>query len=345
MLLRTTADRETRILTRVGLALLIGAVALGAAVAAYRPLARDAAGHTALIVDTPYVGPGVKPGTPVIMFGARVGEVAALGARPGGGVRLRLHLQPDSTAGLTDRVELDFRPANYFGITGVNLVPGPPGGAPLHDGMRLSVLPRGNHTMQSLLDRLSEITDGVVTPQLVSVLDRAGGYVDGLAPLAETMLQVANTVAAVQTVAAGRLVRNLAGVTVAAPVFVDGATDLADRLAHTPLTDPATTEEFFADRFLATVDLASTGLFGTVGRLASSHVEDLLPLTEVIRTLTAPIPSIARAPDIAATLPELRTRFQRMYEGSGEQRALRVRLVLDALPATAAPLGLAAESA
>ncbi len=343
MLLRTTADHETRILTRVGLALLIGVLALGAAVAAYRPLARDTASLTALTVDTPYVGQGVKAGTPVIMFGARVGEVAALAARPGGGVRLHLRLQPEPTAGLTDRLDLDFRPANYFGVTGVNLTPGPAGGEPLHDGMHLVIAPRGNHTMPSLLSRLGEITDGVVTPQLIEVLDRAGRYVDGLAPLAETMLQVANTVAAVQTVGAGRLVRNLAGVTVAAPVFVDGATALVGRIADTPLSDPAMTEEFFTERFLATVNLASTGLFGTVGTLAGSHVDDLLPLTEVIRTLTGPIPSIAAAPDIAATLVELRTRFERMYEGSGEQRALRVQLALDSLPGIAAPLGLAAE--
>jgi hypothetical protein len=38
-------------------------------------------------------------------------------------------------------------------------------------------------------------------------------------------------------------------------------------------------------------------------------------------------------------LAELRSRFEKMYAGTPEQRALRVRIVLDSLPGVAAPLG------
>lgn len=340
MLLRATAERETTILVRTGLGVLVGLLVLAAALAGFRPLNRQA-GVTAVLIDTPYVGQGVAADTPVVMFGTRVGEVATVAARDGGGTRLQLRLAAEPAAGLTDRFELDFRPANYFGVTGVNLTPGPAGGRALYDGMHLTVTPRGNHTMQSLLSRLSAITDGVVTPQLVSVVDRATRYVDGLNPLAETMLQVANTITAVQTVPTAHLLRNVAGIAVAAPTFVDGATDLADRLRNTGLD---VDEDFFRDRFLATINLASTGLFGIVGTLSSSHVEDLLPLTRIVSALTGPVPGIAAAPDIAATLVELRSRFERMYEGADGQRALRVRIALDALPGVAAPLGIAAEA-
>lgn len=326
-------------MVRVGLTL-VAVAAIGAAtLAAYRPLAGDTGPGTELTVDTPYVGQGVTRGTPVIMHGARVGEVAAVTARPEGGARLQLRLHAEPTAGLTDSLAIDFRPANYFGITGVNLIPGPVGGRALRPGMQLSVVPRGNHTMQSLLSRLGEITDGVVTPQLVSVLDRTTRYVDGLNPLAETMLLVAGTITAAQSVSTTRMIRNIAGVAVAAPVFADGVTELVDRLGHTGLD---VDEEFFQTRFLQTINLAATGLFGAVGTLASSHVDELLPLTEIVRTLTAPVPSVARAPDIAETLVELRTRFERMYEGSGDQRALRLRIALDRLPGVSAPLGIAA---
>lgn len=340
MLLRTSTNQETRILTRVGLALLIAVLALAGTLAAYRPFGRDRMSGTELTLSTPYVGEGVAHGSPVVLHGAKVGRVAAVDARPGGGAELRLRLQPEWAAGLTDRLGIDFRPANYFGITGVNLIPGPAGGTPLRDGMHLAVTPSGNNTMQTLLARVGELTGGVVTPQLVSVLDRATRYVDGLAPLAETMLLVADTVAAVQSVDAGQLVRNAAGITVATPVFADGVTTMLSRLQHGGL-GPELDADFFENRFLATMNLASTGLFGTVGKLASSHADDLLPVTEIVRALTGPIPSIATAPDIAATLVELRTRFERMYEGSGEQRALRVQILLDRLPGVAAPLGIA----
>ncbi|MBU9762572.1 Mammalian cell entry related domain protein [Mycobacterium sp. TNTM28] len=317
---------------RIGLAL-VACVAVAGALIVVNPLADGAADGKSITIDSPYVGQGVVRGTPVLLHGVKVGEVASVANRTEGGVRLGLSLQPEPTAGMTDSLAVDFRPSNYFGVTGVNLMRGPDGGRPLADGMRIELLPRGNFTMQALLSRLSEITHGVVTPELVSVLDRATRYVDGLNPMLETVLLVADTIAKVQTVSTAQLVRNGAGIAVAAPSFVDGLTDLADHVDHGGLDGD---EQFFQDRFLATVQLASTGLFGAVGGLLSSHVNELLPVTEVVRTLTGPIPGIAQTQNISATLVELRTRFERMYGGSPDQRALQVRILLDSLPGVAA---------
>lgn len=339
MLFRTSAEDEARILARVGLTLVVitvTAVALVISVVAVKPAAEHADPNTAMTIDTPYVGQGVTDGTPVLMHGVRVGEVASVSSRPEGGARIHLRLRPEPAEGLTDTLTIDFRPSNYFGVTGVNLIQGPARGVPLHDGAQLDLVPRGNYTMQALLTRVGELTNGVVTPELVSVIDRATRYVDGLNPLMETLALVANSVTKVQTVSAEHMIRNIAGISVAAPSFVDAATDLVDRLDHTGLD---VDERFFQERFLATVQLASTGLFGSVGKLLSSHVSDLLPATEVVRTLASPVPGIARADDISETLVELRTRFERMYEGSPDQRALQLRIVLDSLPGMAAPLG------
>lgn len=334
MLFRTSEDHEARILARLGLAI-VGCVALAAALVVNTPFGADPDPHTAVTIDTPYVGPGVVGGTPVIMHGVRVGAVDSVTSRPEGGARLRLRLQPKPTEGLTDTVAMDFRPSNYFGVTGVNLMQGPARGEPLRDGAQLDLVPRGNYTMQAFLSRVGELTDGVVTPELVSVIDRATRYVDGLNPFFETMLLVANSVTRVQSVDAGQLVRNIAGIGVAAPSFVDGLTGLADRMANNGIDGD---EAFFQNRFLATVQLASTGLFGSVGRLLSSHVSELLPATEVVRTLASPVPGIAQAENISETLVELRSRFERMYGGSPDQRALQVHIALDSLPGVAAPL-------
>lgn len=334
VLFRTSAEQETRLLVRIGLALIV-TVVVAIALIGFNPFAGGAAEETSLTIHSPYVGQGVVRGTPVLMHGVKVGEVRSVAVRPEGGVQLDLRVQPNPTAGLTDTVDVDFRPSNYFGVTGVNLMAGPSGGQPLRDGTQIAVLPRSNYTMQALLSRLSAITDGVVTPELVSVLDRATRYVDGMNPMLETVLLVADAIATVQTISTEHLVRNAAGVGVAAPSFVDGLTDLADRLDHAGLD---VDETFFQERFLATVQLASTGLFGAVGSLLSSHVNELLPATEILRTLTGPVPGIAPAQNISESLAELRTRFERMYAGSPEQRALQVRIVLDSLPGVAAPL-------
>jgi hypothetical protein len=68
-------------------------------------------------------------------------------------------------------------------------------------------------------------------------------------------------------------------------------------------------------------------------------VNDLFPLLESIRGLADTVPKIVLPENFAYTVTELRTRLERMYAGSGEQRALQVRIVLDRLPGVAAPLG------
>lgn len=334
MLLRTSEERQTRILTRVGLAVL-SVLALAAGLAVRLPLGGTDAQHT-LSIDTDYVGNGVTDGTPVLMHGIRIGQVAAVTGRPGGGARLNLTLDPAAAAGLSTDLAMDYRPANYFGITGVHLSAGPAGGPALPDGARLTLDPRGNFTMPEFLSRLGALTDGVITPELVSVIDRATRYVDGLTPLLETVLLVTGAVAAVQTAPTGDLLRNAAGIAVAAPSFVDAVTNVAGRLDGARLAD--LDEQFFTDRFLATIQLASTGLFGTVGTLLSSNTRNLLPATEVVQSLARPVPNIAATEQISESLVELRTRFERMYEGSGDQRALRVRVTLDQLPGLAAGL-------
>ena len=72
--------------------------------------------------------------------------------------------------------------------------------------------------------------------------------------------------------------------------------------------------------------------------LESKHVGDLLPLINVVKTMTDVVPPIVRPEGVAKMLAEMRTRFEKMYAGTPEQRALRVRIVLDSLPGVAAPI-------
>jgi hypothetical protein len=371
-LLRASEESERRIVSRIGAAgvlFIVVAVVVGFAV---NPFARKPKDVISVAIETPYVGQGVADGTPLIMHGVKVGEVTALSSLPGGSVRLNVDVQSGLTAGLTDAMGIDFRPANYFGVTGINLIP-TAGGQPLRSGAEISVTPKGNFALQALLYRLGELSHQVITQRLISVVERATRYTDALNPLLETMIIVSRTVANVQTVSTAQLVRNTAGINVALPGFLDGLIDTGDRYLHNPMgvgykkaeddkNNPylstyddaqlkyynaagqlleSNPDEFVFGRFKEWLKGAETDLFTKVGHLLSTHVYELFPVVEEIRTVANVVPTLVPAGDIADTLRELRTRLEHMYAGSGDQRALQVRVILDELPGQAGPLQLA----
>ena len=355
MLFGLSAEAEARRLTTIGVAVLLtfAAVSLFLVV---DPFGRHQQNHMAVVMDLPYVGQGVAIGTPLTMHGVTVGKVTSVSSLPSGEVRLNANLESAPTSALTDTLGVDFRPANYFGVTGINLVPGE-GGQPLRDGGQITTVPSGNFTLQALLSRMGEITGGVVTPKLVDVINRATTYTDGLNPLIESMLTVADSVAKVQTVSTEQLMRNATGISVAFPSFVDAATAagygfnqgsgfvtfnvdgrpaLPQDMVAVP--DQPHTAEFWQTRSKATLDLIANSFFGSLGKLLSSHTSDLLPVVNVIQTLTDTVPGLITPTGLADTMVELRTRFEKLYSGSPEQRALQVHIVLEQIPGVQAPI-------
>jgi hypothetical protein len=371
-LLRKSDESETRILTRIGGAVVLVMTVLIAVGFAVNPFGRTPKNVLSVAIDTPYVGQGVVSGTPLIMHGVKVGEVTAVSSLPTGQVRLNTQLQSASTTGLTDAMGIDFRPANYFGVTGINLIPAE-GGLPLRSGTQISVTPKGNFALQALLYRLGELSNQVVTPQLISVVERATRYTDALNPLLETMIIVSTTVTNVQKVSTAQLLRNTTGINVAYPGFMDALINTGDLYLHTKIgigfnadedvkTNPfmptyddamlkqydtarhlleSNPDEFVFGRAKEWLKGAETDLFSKVGNLLSSHMNDLFPVVEELRAITDVVPKLIPAGDISDTLRELRERLERMYAGSGDQRALQVRVILDELPGQAGPLDLA----
>lgn len=323
------------------------AAVLGIAVAAgmlvVNPFGGRGQGLISVTIDTPSIGQGVTKGTDVVMHGVPVGKVTAVASLPGGNVRLNVDLQKTLASRLTDTMNIDFRPINYFGVTGVNLVRGA-GGRPLRDGMQINKVPQGNFTLQALLSRLGEVSTGVLTPQLIEVIERATRYTDALDPLIETGLIAANAVAQVQTVPTARLLTNTTGLSVVFPSAVDALTDTGWNFIHddTNVQHRAHadyTEDEWQHLFIPTDEEASGKVFASIGLLESSHVGDLLHATDAVKAITDVVPPLIRPEGYAQLLAEMRTRFEKMYAGTAEQRALQVRIILDRLPGVAAPLG------
>jgi hypothetical protein len=99
-------------------------------------------------------------------------------------------------------------------------------------------------------------------------------------------------------------------------------------------------EEYFQAHFVTFLDAEASGLFAAVGRIESSHVDDLQPLLSGLQSITETVPTLVRPNEFGRTMVELRKRFETLYAGNSEQRALQVRLVLDGLPGLEAPLGV-----
>jgi hypothetical protein len=335
VLLHTSAESEARTLTIVGAAVVLTIVAVAGLIFVFNPFGSDKKNLVSVVIDTPYVGQGVAPGTALVMHGVKVGEVTAVSRLPQGGVRLDTDLQNGPVAGLTDTMNIDFRPVNYFGVTGINLMPGA-GGRALRNGTRIDTLPTGNFTMQTLLSRLGAVSSASLTPQLINVIDRATRYTDALDPLIETVVVSATALVQVQTVSTSQLLTNATGLSVALPSISDAGFDALDRLDHSGFD--TMTEDFYRNRVLLSTDLGTKALFDRFGILEGRHMTELLPFIDLATALTSIAPGLIRPDAIGRELADLRTRFEALYAGAPGQRAVQVHIVLDSLPGIAAPV-------
>lgn len=341
LLLRGSEAAERRTLVIIGIAVATCAVVFGTLVVV-DPFASRPTGTISIAVDVPYVGQGVTEGTEVIMHGVAVGRVAAVMNMPGGGVEVAADFDQAAVAGLTTTMSVDFRPINYFGVTGMNLIAGA-GGQPLRDGMHIITTPKGNFTLQALLSRLGEVSAGALTPQLVQVIDRATRYTDALVPLIEAAFIATNTLARVQTISTAQLLANAAGLSAVIPSTVNTLTDTGFGLIHNDLnwnhkTTADVSDDEFKNRYLTTLEDTANGVFADVGRLESTHTGDLLSVVGMVKSVMDVVPPLIRPEGFAQMLGDLRSRFEKMYAGPPGQRALNVRIALDSLPGVAAPV-------
>lgn len=355
MLFRMTEEDETRRLTLIGIVLVL-CLAVVCGLALFNSSNDRKADKISVTMELPYVGQGITSGSPLMMHGVTVGKVTAVTSMSSGGVRLNADLASEPTANLTDALSVDFRPANYFGVTAINLIGGQ-GGQRLSDGMQITTQPTGNFTLQALLTQMGDITKSVVTPQLVDVISRATRYTDGLNPLIESMIIAAQAVTDVQTVSTEQLLRNATGISVVFPGVIDAATMMGYHMnqksslmkfeingdgslpqEYNPVVGEPVSEDFWQDRYLAFLDIVANSLFGAVGNVLSSHTSDLLPVVNMVKSLTDTVPGLISPVGMNDTLVELRSRFETLYAGSPEQRALQVHIVLDKVPGIQAPI-------
>jgi hypothetical protein len=366
-MLRGSSEDQERVLLAIGLAGLL-CIAVAVSLIVGNPFGGRPKNEFSIAIITPYVGQGVEAGTAVVLHGVKVGQVTNVDSvhRPGGGVRLLTDLQIQPVQGITDSMNIDFRPINYFGVPGINLLPNS-GGQALRDRSEIRLVPKGNFTLSQLLSQLGEVSAASLTPKLVEVIDRATRYTDGLNPLFETAVTVTRTIDAAQTVPTEQLLANASSAIGKFPPFTEAVVTAGTRfidynyypgqnfgsaassgpklkfpfMEGTKVENLADeSEAYFRRSAYHTTDLLANGLFASVGKVLTSHVDDLFPLICGIKAITDTGPVLLRPQDIAQRLAELRSRYEALYAGNGQQHAISVKILLDSLPGVAAPLGI-----
>ncbi|MFE9322623.1 MlaD family protein [Nocardia sp. NPDC052278] len=296
-----------------------------------------------LAIDVPAVAPGVHTGTKVILRGAEVGEVSELTRSGDNTVRMNLSLQPSDVGGLTDAVDVDFRPENYFGVTAVNLG-GKNGGAPLASGQVIDRTSAGDFTMSTMIAKGSIVVDGTLTKSMIDSLDKVIRYTDGLTPMIQAGIVFANRVAQTQQALPSTLLSNMNNTLDVLPGFSQEAIDALYAMYDNNANRNPDGSFGHSDAYWAELDegieLVLGKLFLTTGNLLQSHNTELTPMTQLVAALTGVVPNLLDGGNAAAKISALVNRYNKAFTGPDNAKTLNLRLVLDNLPAIATPLEL-----
>jgi hypothetical protein len=337
---RGDSSRQMRSLSIAGtitIVVMVVAVLIGAWV--YPTVTAPTGTRVQFIV--PALGPGVGSGTKVLLHGAEVGEVTEVSATDAESVTIAVVLQSGSSQLITDSVEIDFRPENYFGITAVNLAT-PGDGVPLADGQVIRRSAAPDFTMSTMLEQGSLVIDGTLTESMISSLDKVVQYADGLAPLIRTGIVIADSVARTQRQLPTVLMNRMNDVLAEFPAFSREAAgalySIYDSAYNRKPDGSIGVDDAFMDETDKALELAASDLFGKAGALLASHDSELVPLTQLLKTMSDPLPAIIGSGATIDKLISAVTQVESAFTGTPEQKTLQLRIVLDDLPGLAGPL-------
>lgn len=298
-------------------------------------------------IETPYVAPGIAPGSSVLLHGVEIGKVTDLTRHGDVGVRVELELDDARSAGITDGVEIDFRPANYFGVTALN-VRSAGDGSPLADGDSLARRPLGDFSMARMLERASLVVDGTINDDFVSTLDKVVRYANGLNPMIQTGITIADRIARAQVQLPSESLASLDDVLLVLPSFerevIAGLYGLYDTRYNRLPDGSLGLNESVTAQADAGLSLADCCLFGAAGALLKSHDSELTPVVGAVQLLTDTIPRILAGGALSQRLQTLVAQYEQAMPAAGDGRTVNVRIQLDRLPALAEPFGLPIES-
>ncbi|MBO0852603.1 MAG: Mce family protein [Nocardia sp.] len=294
-------------------------------------------------VDVPSVAPGVHAGTKVILRGNEIGRITALTRRADNTLRMDLSLHSDEAHGLTDAMDIDFRPENYFGVTAVNLVK-KSGGENLASGQVMDRTNAGDYTMSTMLEKGSIDIDGSLTNSMIETLDKVIRYTDGLTPMIQAGIVFADRVAKTQRAIPSVLLGDLNNTLEVLPGFsrqsIEALYDLYDNNTnHLPDGTWGRDDAFWSD-LNAAMDAGMNGLFGAAGSLLKTHDTQLTPATHLPAAIFGAMPTLMANGQGPSKVSALVDRYSTVFTGPDHGKTLNMKLIVDTLPAVTTPLAL-----
>lgn len=321
---------------RIGAAVLVVIVLLGIGGRMYSH-GRTASGLR-IVLHTNRIGDGVVTGTEVRADGVPVGKVEAITPDALGTQRITLRLDESRLDGLDDSLHVDYATANLFGISEVELRPGS-GGAPLR-GDSVIDLTGGRDpdvydaTMGSLLRSLARMNDGVLTPQLVSVIDQLGSQVKAFTPLLQAMVVLARTVADHQTMPLSTVLRGFGSALGGGADFIGATLRVIAQIYGIPVLreDRA--------RFDATIGMVVEQLFPALQHTLNHAGNEFSGYAGLLTPILSSAARMVPTPDQSSTeLSQLLDRLRTAMPDTPDGPVLNVDVDLRGVPVLAPLLG------
>ncbi|MFC9998613.1 MlaD family protein [Nocardia sp. NPDC127526] len=286
-------------------------------------------------LSTTQIGDGIIVGTDVRLEGVPVGRITDITPGERGHQVLTLDLDRSQLSGLTDRLTVQYAPANLFGISTLTLRRAA-GGAPLHDGAMIDLSATGavvDATMGSLLRGLGATSGEVLTPEFAEAIRQVDSGLTAFAPLLEAVVMLGRTVADTQRYAPSYLIERygaiLAGAgTLTSSTFklLDGVVSIEVLKNDRPLYDAAIS-------MIAGQVFPAVAQIGDAGRShLTGYLEMLTPLLEAVAH-TVPTPGRS-----AAETTELLDRLHRAFADTPDGPVLGLDITVRAMPGLAVPL-------
>lgn len=317
----------------VGAFVLVAVIATGVVWRSITPT--HDAGTIQIQLRTSFAGDGIVAGTGVRLNGVQIGRVSAVDSSPGGSQTITLALQQNASTGLSDAVDIEYAPANLFGISEVVLRRGD-GGAPLADGavVDLTAPDRvSDATMGSLLRTMSDTTLTVLTPQLSEVLTQIGTDVRAFAPFIEAMVGVSRAVADTQRFPSSFLIEQYAAFFDGIAKFGSGFVQLIDQVYG---IDMLRNDRALFDTGVGLVVDQLLPLVSDVLGTAQGYVSGYADTTAVVLgQLARTVPDPGRS---HADLTELLDRLDRTFAPTPQGPQVGVELVVRGMPGVMVPL-------
>lgn len=285
------------------------------------------------------VGEGVGEGTDVRLDGVRVGSVSAIDFAGRSRQRIELTLSGSQLFGLTNALTIDYAPGNLFGISAIELH-SMAGGTVLADGSTVDLTDRAadrvhDATLSALLNSTGQLTDEVLTPKLVELLNTVARDLTAFTPLLQAIGTTARSYAETRQLPPSVLFEQFgSALTGLPPMLTGGLTLLYAEYTNKYLAVPDQLQRFgqmfqaIQYELLPTV----TQLLGT----SREYFGEIVPMISlVLDRLAASVSTPERS---AQQLSELLARLDTAFRDTPGGPVLSAEVELAGVPGLAAPL-------